>query len=208
MGDSEGEERTFEQTGDDIAAAIDFLHRQPGVRDITAWGLCDAASSALMFCGGDPRIRSLVLLNPWARSEASLAATHLKHYYLRRVLQPDLWARAVRGRFEWRAALAGLLASLRKFRKPVEEGPQRSFQERMAEGWRRFAGPVLLILSGRDLTAKEFLEYAAAHQEWKGLLAQTNVRRIDLSDADHTFSDLRFQAEVEALTLSWLKELR
>ena len=50
MGDSEGKKSEFDDTEDDIAAAIDaFIRSAPGVSRVVLWGLCDAASSALIF---------------------------------------------------------------------------------------------------------------------------------------------------------------
>jgi hypothetical protein len=74
----------------------------------------------------------------------------------------------------------------------------------MAAGWKRFRGETLLILSGRDYTAREFIEYASADPAWSGLLGAGNVRRVDLPQADHTFSTAAWRAEVENETLRWL----
>ena len=74
----------------------------------------------------------------------------------------------------------------------------------MAAALRAFPGPVLLILSGDDLTAKEFLDYAQADFGWRGLLDRAGLERHDLPDADHTFSSFGAAGEVEACTLAWL----
>ena len=74
----------------------------------------------------------------------------------------------------------------------------------MAAGLRAFPGPVLLILSGDDLTAKEFLEYAQSGPGWRGLLERAGLERHDLPGADHTFSNAGAAGDVEARTLSWL----
>ena len=87
MGDSEGAQRPFDALTPDIAAAIAALQsQQPQVRRVVLWGLCDGASAALLYLHErpDPRVQGLVLLNPWVRSEASLARTHVKHYYRQR----------------------------------------------------------------------------------------------------------------------------
>ncbi|MDL1859457.1 hydrolase 1, exosortase A system-associated [Betaproteobacteria bacterium PRO7] len=204
MGDSDGAARTFEDVADDVRAALDFLSARPAVRTVVLWGLCDAASAALMFCANDPRVRGLLLINPWVRSEATLARTHLKHYYLQRLFERDFWSRLLRGRLQWRASLGGLASSLRHATRRGDSNANLPFQRRMADGWRRFRGPILLVLSGRDLTAREFLEYAAADAHWRGLLVQPNVHRVDLGDADHTFSTAQWRAWLEDRTLNWL----
>ena len=48
-----------------------------------------------------------------ARSEASLAATHVRHYYLARVRQREFWAKVVRGGVLWRA-LADFVGGLER----------------------------------------------------------------------------------------------
>ena len=77
----------------------------------------------------------------------------------------------------------------------------------MAAGWRAFSGDVLLILSGEDYTAMEFTDYVAAHSEWSALIGAENVTRIDVSDADHTFSSARLRASVEEASIAWLSGL-
>jgi exosortase A-associated hydrolase 1/exosortase A-associated hydrolase 2 len=204
MGDSEGAPRSFEDAGDDLRAALDFLCARPGVRAAIVWGLCDAASAALMFVANDPRVGGLVLVNPWVRGEATLARTYLKHYYVQRLFDGDVWARLLLGRLPWRASLSELSSSFKQALQRRQAGETRTFQRRMADAWRRFRGPILLALSGRDLTAREFLENAATDPHWHGLLARQNVQRVDLSDADHTFSTARWRAWLEDRTLDWL----
>ena len=92
MGDSEGEPRAFDAVGPDIRAALDALAEAcPECTRLAVWGLCDAASAALMFATRDPRVAGIAACNPWARSEATLAAATVKHYYTARLLQPEFW---------------------------------------------------------------------------------------------------------------------
>jgi exosortase A-associated hydrolase 1/exosortase A-associated hydrolase 2 len=204
MGDSEGDTRNFEQVADDLRAALDALYAAPGVRSIVVWGLCDAASAALMFCSADDRVSGLVLVNPWARSEVTLATTHLKHYYRQRLLERDFWTRLLRGRFDWRASLRDLASSIRRVARGRTDAAATPFQTRMAAGWRAFRGSILLALSGRDLTAREFLEYASSTEAWRALLDAPNVRRVDHGAADHTFSTPAWQTWLEQQTVEWL----
>jgi hypothetical protein len=75
----------------------------------------------------------------------------------------------------------------------------------MAAALADFGGPVLMILSGQDYTAKEFLEYAQTDWRWKGVMLRQNLERADLDSADHTFSTAAWRQQVETLTLAWLK---
>ena len=210
MGDSTGAPAKFDETVPDITAAIDALKRMcPAVRRVVLWGLCDGASAALLYWRAtrDPRIAGMVLLNPWIRSEQSLASTHVKHYYSKRVFERQFWAKLARGGIDVRGAVQGFLSALHTATRGSEgsaTGREASFQDRMATALAGFAGPVLIILSGQDYTAKEFIEYAESSPRWNGLIGRKNVYRVDLPKADHTFSTAAWRHEVERLTADWL----
>lgn len=209
MGDSSGPLHDFKQITPDIGAAIEAFQRaHPGLRRVVIWGLCDAASAALMYWqrSRDPRIAGLCLLNPWVRSEASLAKATVKHYYLDRLKQPEFWKKLLSGRVAG-AAIRDLVGNLRRARGAAASNVASSmnFQLEMAAAWRQLPAPVLLILSGRDLTAKEFLEHAQADTAWHGLLQSPHVTRADLPTADHTFSNALARDQVAHLTGDWLR---
>jgi exosortase A-associated hydrolase 1 len=209
MGDSGGAMRDFEHVTDDIGAAIEAFQRAcPAVKRVVLWGLCDAASAALLYvqASGDPRASGLVLLNPWVRSEASLAQTHIKHYYGQRLMQREFWIKLLSGKMQVLKSARGLLTTAQQARggRGQASNESRSFQDRMAEGLRQFPGRVLLILSGQDYTAKEFLEFSASNVAWSGLIGATKVSRADVEGADHTFSSRAQRLSVEDATLAWL----
>ena len=215
MGDSEGQPRDFEAVSADIAAAIDALQeRMPSVKQVALWGLCDGASAALLYCHEthDLRVSSLCLLNPWVRSEASLARTQVKHYYLQRLMQKEFWTKLLRGGVDLKA-LTGLIRNIRVAftgtgdRDEVasasgrSNASQLSFQHRMAAAWDSFSGRIFLLLSGEDYTAREFLEYASKDPAWKNAFTHPRLIRHDLHGVDHTFSSAVSRAKAEALTL-------
>jgi exosortase A-associated hydrolase 1 len=210
MGDSTGAERTFEECGPDIAASIDAMRAScPGIERVVLWGLCDAASAALDYwhSTSDARIAGLVLLNPWVRSETSLAKVHVKHYYWNRLMGKEFWLKLLGGGVRPVEALRTFARNVRiaAARPPRTTGSAAmAFQDRMAAALRSFPHPVLLILSGDDLTAKEFLEYAQSDEQWRDVLLGGNIERHDLADADHTFSSEHSSAEVESRALRWL----
>ena len=214
MGDSGGEPRSFDTASDDVAAAIDRLQqRLPEVSQIVLWGLCDGASAALLYMHQtqDPRVSGLCLLNPWVRSEASLAFTQVKHYYTRRLLQPEFWAKLGSGKVGFKAQ-AEFMHQVRKaitgdpVADPARAAPsERPFQQRMAEAWAGFDGRILLLLSGEDLTAKEFLEHAGRDAAWAGALHRPRLTRRDFPTADHTFSGTASRSAVEAVTVDWIE---
>jgi len=208
MGDSAGTPRDFEAIGDDISAAIAALLQQvPAVRQVALWGLCDGASAALLHADAqrDARVRGLALLNPWVRSTESLARVHLRHYYWQRLAQPEFWTKLLRGGVG-QAAWRDLLANLRA-RRSAPRAVQLSFQDRMARGWAAFEGSVLLVLSGNDFTAKEFVDTTRSAPAWARALQHARLQRHDLSDADHTFTASAWRQRVDEITIAWLEAL-
>ncbi|MFT3847220.1 MAG: hydrolase 1, exosortase A system-associated [Propionivibrio sp.] len=210
MGDSGGAPRGFDAVSSDIGAAVDaFLQACPSVNKVVLWGLCDAASAALIHIDAcaDHRVAGLILLNPWVRSETTLAQTHIKHYYGNRLMQKEFWLKLVAGKLQVTKAVRGLMKSMLLARGAAAQHPngERPFQARMANGWKGFPGEVLLILSGQDYTAMEFLDYVASNADWSALMARKGVTRIDIADADHTFSSARFRASVENASIAWLE---
>ncbi|MDD2711766.1 MAG: hydrolase 1, exosortase A system-associated [Simplicispira sp.] len=204
MGDSPGEPLPFEATAPCIAAALDALHQQsPSTAGTVLWGLCDGASASLLYVQAthDPRVAGLALLNPWVRSEVTLARTQVKNYYPQRLRQPDFWRKLLRGGVGW-SALKGLVDRLRHMRQPGTASA--GFQERMAQGWQAFSGPLLLLLSERDLTAQEFLEHARASPVWRQCLQQPGLTQHTIEGADHTCSQPPDQRAVMAHTAQWL----
>lgn len=215
MGDATGEARDFLSVDQDIAAAMDCLQAQsPGVQRMVLWGLCDAASAILLYCGthADSRLAGLCLLNPWVRSDAGYAKTQVKHYYGQRLLQAAFWLKVLRGEFRLFASLKDLFLTLRRARGAQSAGgaaaPVASFQTRMTRALLNFPGRILLILSGRDLTAKEFVDYLHANGVEEALKARSGVQQQDLVEADHTFSSSEWRGQVAVATLSLLDQLR
>ena len=212
MGDSSGAQRSFESLSLDISAAIDALQElSPQLKQVVLWGLCDGASAALLYCHDthDARVVGLCLLNPWVRSDASLARTHVKHYYAQRVMEREFWVKLLRGEVG-AAALTGLVHNVRVAlagsRPP--SSPRLTFQQRMAVAWNEFQQRILLLVSEDDYTAKEFLEHIGTEAAWANALKHPRLQRHDLAGADHTFSGTADRVRAEDLTLAWLENLR
>ena len=212
MGVSTGELRDFEGVNEDVGAAIDvFQAHCLQLERIVLWGLCDAATASLLYWDltRDARVGGQVLLNPWVRSEATLARTHIRHYYGQRLLQAEFWHKLLRGKLGIRRALQGLATSWLRARKPSSDASADAtlpFQKRMMRALEGFPGPTLLILSSDDYTAKEFLEACQADAQATRALAATQLKRVDVPGADHTFSSRDLRQAVEAATLAWLKQ--
>lgn len=205
MGDSGGNARGFEDIEADLRCALDqFMDCVPGMREVVLWGLCDGASAAAMYAAGDPRVAGLVLLNPWVRTEEGLAKATLKHYYRERLFAPALWKKILGGHFNARAAAGSLFGQLAQALRPAPAPEVDSLPQRMHGGLSRFPGPVLLVLSGADLTAREFADLGAGSPQWSRLLAAPRFTRRELAPADHTFSRRAWRDQVAAWTADWI----
>jgi len=208
IGDSEEGGVSFEHTAPDIESGIDALVRAlPQVHEVVIWGLCDGASAALLYAFRDPRVKGLVLLNPWVRSDRSEARAYLQHYYKAKALDLTLWKRIAKGEVNlWRSAVdvvrtakAGLGAKVNR----VDAGG--SFVARMRAGFQAFAGNTLVILSGDDLTAQEFKDEVGRSSEWSKALGRRSVAVRELPAANHTFARNEWRNQVAAWTVEWIE---
>lgn len=213
MGDSTGAQRDFQSVSADIGSAISALMAQSEhLQNIVLWGLCDGASAALLYAQAsqDPRLKALCLLNPWVRSPSSLARAQVRHYYTGRLLDPAFWKKLLSGGVGL-GAIGGLLDSVKSMRRAGArtgiEPAELSYQDRMALGWRGFKGYILLLLSGADLTAREFVEFGHLSPSWAGALALDHVNRLDFPEADHTFSNREQLKLANAAVRDWLLAL-
>lgn len=215
MGDSGGVARDFTGVDADIRAAVDCLHQLvPEIHDVVLWGLCDAASAALFYAPRDARVRGIALANPWARTDEGQARAIIHDYYLRRIVDPNLWRKILRGEFALRASLTSFGDVLRKGlglaepqaadHAPAADAPF-PLRERMLDGLRRFRGRVLLLLSGDDLTAREFKDMVAGTWPWRRLTRASRVTRHDFAEMNHTFSRAVWRDDVARRTLDWLR---
>ena len=212
IGDGGGTARDFEDVNDDIRAAVDCLCARAGLERVVLWGLCDAASAALMYASSDLRVAGMVLLNPWVHSLATEARVRLKTYYLARLRDAEFWRKVLRLDLDWR----GSLVSLRHYLRGAfgrTSGAQIAtsrphFLQRMKQGWAAFDGSVLVILSGDDFTAGEFRELCRADRQWHALSLGTRVETHVSPFANHTFARADWRQEVEQVSCAWVLALR
>lgn len=166
VGDSSGNNSSFADSADDIAAALHaFKAHVPTLRSVVAYGNCDAAS-ALMLAGG-AGIDSLVLANPWtfepepdpepetpnAEPEPVMPPSAVRAHYLRRIIDISAWKRLLSGKVE----VGKLAESLAAAVKPA--GPPSSLAQQIADGLATFAGPAAILIAENDRTAQAFLAH-------------------------------------------------
>jgi len=211
MGDSDGAWRDFDAIDTDISVAVDSLMRQePTLEGVVLWGLCDAASANAFYAVNDNRVVGQIALNPWVRTSEGEAQAFIRHYYLQRLLDPALWRKIVRLEFDLFGSLRDFLGKLRHSR--ADGGSQtvdtsRPLPERVRESQMRFAGPTLLILSGNDLTAREYEDRVSEDPDWQAWMETPPVEVRRLDEADHTFSRAAWRDQVAAWCGDWLQRL-
>jgi len=208
MGDSGGETRTFQFVDDDLASAIDaFFDRVNGLQEIVIWGLCGAASAALLYAHRHSRVCGLVLANPWVRTEQGMARTMVKRYYASRVFEARTWRRLLSGDINFTQSLRdiyGSVAALIPAHSARTTASTEVFPQRMAEGLRLFRGRVLICLSGNDFTAQEFEEMCRSSAAWKNALKHPHLEWRRLPEANHTFSTRKWRDQVNRWTSDWV----
>jgi len=217
MGDSTGEPQSFEAVDADIAAALAVLKIHcPHVKRVVLWGLCDAASAAVLYWQRthDPFIAGLCLVNPWLRTEASLARARVRHYYVERFFDPAFWRKLLSGRVGLGTSIREYFSQWRVARRiasaPCKKYPWGAdFITQTLDGLRRFPGALLVVLSGRDLVAREFMDTIMATQartESQTLFAMPHHQHMEIPDADHTFAQSASREAMETAVLEWLEQ--
>ncbi|MGL1832970.1 hydrolase 1, exosortase A system-associated [Rhodocyclaceae bacterium SMB388] len=211
MGDSSGESRTFRFVAEDVAAAVDALLSQvPQLEGVVLWGLCGGASAACLYAQEDARVAGLILVNPWLTAENTAARVALKHYYLRRFVDPAFWKKLVRGGLDVFGSVRGLFDTARKARGAV--GPAAATQDplpgRIIEAIRLLEGRSAVFLSGRDYVARTFEQGLMATPGFKALEQSGTVTIQRFEEDDHTFSSHAARQRVEGTTVEWVNGLR
>lgn len=217
MGDSSGKAKPFYRQSTDIELAIEhFFMACPYLKQLVLWGLCDAASAILIKLNRpDPRIVGVVLLNPWVRQTQSHAQTMLKHYYLKRLFSRQFWQKLISGGLKLNDTVASLIQTLKASRaKPQTESQsstsalyvtEQTYVLAMLTGWQSFSSKVLVLTSGNDLTAQEFLELCANDSYWQQCLDRSTKQHFP--EANHTFASARWRQSVEQICLTFIQTL-
>lgn len=220
VGDSQGKYLGFLDLDEDIRAAVECFFREvPEMEEVVLWGECNAASAILFYAYRDKRVKGAVLLNPWVRTEEGEARAILKHYYLMRITQPDFWKKVLSLKFNPLASVSSAVSLVRRMRQgrrqaqpdacaagldaPLAKG--LPLPERMLAGLSRFPGALMLVLSGRDLVAKEFEDLVKASPAWKEQLENRPLAWHDMPEGDHTFSSSGQRGQVAEWGLAWLE---
>lgn len=151
IGDSEGANHGYADSGPDIAAAArTFRTLAPQLTRLIGFGNCDAAT-ALAYFHRDAGIDALVLANPWVGDEGDglPPASAIRSHYAERLRDPRQWLRALSGGINIGKAISGLRKASAK-----SDEPSNPVAARMAVAM--VDTPRTILLAQRDNTAIRF----------------------------------------------------
>jgi len=151
IGDSDGANHGYRDSGPDIAAAVHtFRTLAPHVSRIVGFGNCDAATALALF-HRDAGIHALVLANPWVGDEddALPPASAIRSHYAGRLRDPRQWLRALSGGINIGKAIRGLRKASGKSKESTNP-----IAVRMAVAMTDT--PRTILLAQRDNTAIRF----------------------------------------------------
>ena len=151
IGDSEGANHGYEDSADDITAAVrTFRMLAPQIRSVIGFGNCDGATALALF-HRDAGIDRLVLANPWVGDEDDglPPVDAIRSHYADRMKKPAHWLRLLAGGVN----LINLVKGLRKVAANPREAPNL-IAGRMAVAL--VDTPRTILLADRDNTAKRF----------------------------------------------------
>lgn len=190
------------QADQDLAAAIDELHRRFG-RPMMLAGMCSGAYHALRAAYDDPRIAGLMLVNlqkfAWHEGDSLTVVQRTTfrttQFYLSNLRSRAVWQRLVQGEVN----IGGISRALvgRAFRRVLAAtdpalGLLRTTEtpvgriRRQVRSLRDRDLPILFVLSGNDPGLDEIAEYFGARgRQFRRL---PNVTFRVLEGADHTLS--------------------
>jgi exosortase A-associated hydrolase 1 len=195
IGDSEGGPRRYDALGDDVRAAMkEFAAQVPEMQEVVVWGLDDAATAAALYAHTDPRVRGLVLLNPWMRHpEAGERAALLPHLRAR-FGELGFWRRIAAGSLDGRAALGAPHA--RHSQRSIAMDVHLPLKQRVIASLACFEGKTLVVLGGADPQAKAFADLLDRHH--------ASAERTTIAGANHSFASRAWRDEVAEVCADWI----
>ncbi len=196
VGDSEGRGDSFENSADDIAAAVaTFRAEAPQLQRLVAFGNCDAATALALFHAGLP-IDALALANPWVIETISAepdaptppSAAAIRARYWARLKNPRSLLDLLTGKIDLRKLVRGLA-------KAAQKQTPSGLAGRLAGALAHTALPIHILIAERDTTALAFMG------AWKTPLfddvrAKADIELIVIDTASHSFADAASKAQL------------
>ena len=160
IGDSEGDNRGWRHSRDDLAAALGtFRASLPAMRRVVGYGLCDAASALMLHAEslGAHGFDALVLANPWTIDGEDdpvrgTSPAALRRRYLARLADPRALWRLVSGQVDLRRLARGLGHAAHK------AAPGSALFDELQVALARFDGPVTMLASAQDRIGARFVD--------------------------------------------------
>ena len=192
VGDSEGENRGFAHTGDDLrAAAAAFRRAAPHVTRLYAFGNCDAAT-LLALEGRSAGIARVLLANPWTiePTDDLPPAAAIRAGYAQQLRDPAEWRRLLSGGIDVGKAIRGLLKIARTPSRPSTLATQVT---QAIAGWSTDA---TVLLARDDNTARAFADAARAHA----------FQTLTIDTSSHSFARAADKQALANIVTRWLAE--
>ncbi|MES2781999.1 MAG: hydrolase 1, exosortase A system-associated [Pseudomonadota bacterium] len=205
VGDSEGVNAGFENSAEDITAALAaFRAQQPQLRRIVGFGNCDAAAALALY--PDPGgFSAFILANPWtidaappgnAASTPNTAAIRAR--YREKLRNPRSLLDLLTGRIDMRRLAVGLI-------KAMAVTPVSGLVMRLSDRLAVVSVPVTICLAARDSTAMAFLA-AWKSAGFKAARTKPNIVLETHNTASHSFADAPSRAWLYAQVERVLKQ--
>lgn len=219
MGDTFGQRKHYFNNEGDIEQAVNYLRAyMPELVHVGIFGICDGASAGIAYANKSSVINHVMAVNPWIRSDLGSSRAILKHYYISKIYDWRFYKRLFKGRVSLTKAIHGLISNVRKalitvksnsIGKTVEKKEYISAVDDstpLMTSLLQFSGNTNILLSKRDLTAKEFYETFRCQCRHE----QKNIDKIKLIevDADHTFSGENEHDLLLEQTVAWVKSIK
>lgn len=217
MGDASGAERTFRRVNDDVAAAVDaFEAAVPDMEGVVLWGLCGGASAACLYGPRDPRVKGLVLVNPWLTAETTAARVFVRHYYVKRLVSPAFWRKALTGRVAAGRSARDLMTRVRQARgrgasarggRRDADGGGDPLPDQVLRALAHFRGRTVVQLSGDDYVARTFEQGLMRTAGFQDLAREEVVLTEHFPEDDHTFSGPQGRERLARSATRWVRRL-
>lgn len=183
VGDSEGANRGFRDSWEDIAGACAaFRAEAPALQRIVAFGNCDAASALMLNRGAG--CAGLVLANPWTFEDTAdemMPASAIRARYAQKLRNPRELLRFFKGQVSIAKLMKGMCGLVLQRKTPA------GLLNEIRSGIQGFEGQIDFLISSRDRTGQAFVE------RWG-----KDARIATCPDATHAF--------VEDHARDWLRE--
>lgn len=175
IGDSEGENGGFKRSKTDIESALaSFRAHCPALRQVVAFGNCDAATALVLH---EIEVDSRVLANPWIVEPVDdlPPPSAIRDRYGRRLRDPKAWTALLTGKIDLRALAKGL----GRVGASEDDTLASQFAQRIGRC------PTTILLSERDNTA---IAFRAGWDRVASDDARATTRIVTLDSASHSFA--------------------